>query len=455
MTTQTQKLDSNLPTAARAPAANTLVEAGAAFLRFAGLDGVAEPPSAAEASGARSLAGQTPERFEVIVIGGGQAGLSVGYHLRQRGVRFVILDASERVGDAWRKRWDSLRLFSPAWASSLDGLPFPGPRNALPTKDEMADYLEGYAAHFELPVRTQTRVESLTRGATGFVVRTDRATLEADQVIIAMASYQKARTPAFARDLRPDIVQLHSSAYKNPAQLRPGRVAIVGGGNSGAEIAKELCVTHEVVLAAPEVGEAPVRMDSWLGTRVFSRFLLRLVFHYLLTIRTPMGRKARPKMMHAATPLIRVKRADLTRAGAQLAERVTGVRDSRLLTQDGQALDVQNVIWCTGFDATQSFIKLPIFDDRGDPRHEAGVVTSEPGLYFVGLPFLYSMSSSMIHGVGRDAKRIAGMVEARCATLAQVGSGRLRSQDADRAVVARRQDPRWRSWRMDGAQESR
>jgi putative flavoprotein involved in K+ transport len=388
-------------TASGTPDASTIVEAGAAFMRFAGLDG------------ARTRTTAKQERFDVIVIGGGQAGLSVGYHLKQRGVRFVIIDASERIGDAWRKRWDSLSLFSPAWASELDGLRFPGPRHALPTKDQMADYLEGYAAHFQLPVRSSTRVESLTRNASGFVVQTSAGTLEADQVIIAMASYQQPRTPEFARELRSDIVQLHSTAYKNPGQLRPGSVAIVGAGNSGAEIARELCATHRVVLAAPNVGEVPFRMNTWFGTHVFARFLLRFMFHYVLSIRTPMGRKARPKMMHRATPLIRVMRRHLVNAGAKLAERVSGVRDGLPVTQDGQRLDVQNVIWCTGFDASRSFIKLPIFDDSGEPMHEAGVVTKEPGMYFVGLPFMYSASSAMIHGVGRDAKRIAGVVKAR------------------------------------------
>jgi putative flavoprotein involved in K+ transport len=328
-------------------------------------------------------------------------------------VRFLILDASERVGDAWRQRWDSLRLFTPAWADSLDGLRFPGPQHALPTKDQMADYLEGYAAHFELPVRSGTRVQSLTRNDRGFVLDTSTGTLEADQVIIAMASYQKPRTPAYARELREDIVQMHSSAYRNPAQLRAGSVVVVGGGNSGAEIARELAKSHQVVLAAPDVGEVPVNMESWFGRWVFSRFLMRIVFHRILTIRTPMGRKARPTMMHKATPLIRAKRKDLLRAGVELVARVLGVRDGQPCTQDDQLLDVQNVIWCTGYDASQSFIKLPIFDEHGEPGHEAGVVASEPGLYFVGLPFMFSMSSSMIHGVGRDAKRIAGLARAR------------------------------------------
>jgi len=395
-----------------APSTGTIVEAGTAFMRLAGLDGALPSSASASASGV-ATARTTPERLDVIVIGGGQAGLAVGHYLKEHDANVLILDANERVGDAWRKRWDSLRLFSPAWGSSLDGLRFPGPPNALPTKDQMADYLESYAAHFELPIRNRTRVESLTRNARGFVLKTSGGILEANKVIIAMASYQQPRMPDFARELGPDVVQMHSKDYKNPGQLQPGRVVIVGGGNSGAEIARDLCATHEVVLAARKVPEVPVPTTNWIGTRLFARILLRLVFHYLLTIRTPMGRKARPKLMHGATPLIRTKRPDLARAGARFAERVTGVHDGRLLTRDGQALEAQNVIWCTGFDASQSFIKLPIFDDQGEPMHEAGVVTNEPGLYFVGLPFMYSMSSSMIHGVSRDAKRIAGVVMAR------------------------------------------
>lgn len=392
---------------------SAVADTGVIVRRRADRDGPTGESASPSASAATRLDASSHEHFDVIVIGGGQAGLSVGYHLKKQGLRFVILDASARVGDAWRKRWDSLRLFSPAWASSLDGLPLPGPSHALPTKDEMADYLEGYARHFELPVRSGAQVESLTRGPGGFVVKTSETTLEADQVIIAMASYQEPRTPAFARELNSDILQLHSTAYKNPSQLCPGSVAIVGGGNSGAEIARELSATHEVVLAAPDVGEAPFRIDTWFGTHVFARFLLRFMFHYVLSIRTPMGRKARPQMMHKATPLIRVRKLDLVRAGVRFAERVLGVREGRPITQDGKTLDVKNVIWCTGFDSNQSFIKLPIFDDRGEPIHEAGVVTCQPGMYFVGLPFMYAVSSAMIHGVGRDAKRIASIVKSR------------------------------------------
>src|SRR5512138_245877 len=180
------------------------------------------------------------ERAQVVVVGGGQAGLSVGYHLARQGLRFVILDAGERIGDAWRRRWDSLRLFSPAKFDGLDGMPFPAPPDAFPTKDEMADYLEAYAARFQLPVRTGVRVDGLSRAGDRYVVTAGERRFEADAVVVAMSSYQRGRLPAFAGELDPDIVQLHSQDYRNPSQLRPGGVLLVGAGNSGAEIAVEL-----------------------------------------------------------------------------------------------------------------------------------------------------------------------------------------------------------------------
>jgi len=366
------------------------------------------------------------QHFDVIVIGGGQTGLSVGYHLKRRGVSFVILDAAARVGDAWRKRWDSLRLFTPAWLSSLDGLPFPAPRHHFPTKDEMAEYLEQYAAHFALPVCSSTRVERLTQKDGRFVVQAGGLELSADQVIIAMATYQTKRVPGFASELRSDIVQLHSTDYKNPGQLRPGSVAIVGCGNSGAEIARELSATHRVILAANDVGQVPFRMDSWFGRWIFQGFLMRIIFHRLLTIHTSIGRKARPKMMHKATPLIRAKLPELLKAGVRQLGRVVGVVDGLPITADGEKLAVDNVIWCTGYGAGQAWIDLPIFDEQGEPLHEAGIVTREPGLFFVGLPFMTAMSSSMIHGVGRDADRIAGLVAERAAHGRPVARAQLK-----------------------------
>jgi len=347
------------------------------------------------------------ERFDVVVIGGGQAGLSVGYYLARRGLRFVILDAHQRVGDAWRKRWDSLRLFSPARYDALVGMPFPAPDDTFPTRDEMADYLEAYAKRFKLPVRNGMRVDSLTERDGRYQISCGGHEFEADQVIVAMANFQKPRVPELASSLDPGIVQLHSTEYKNPQQLPDGPVLVAGVGNSGAEIALELAqAKRRVWLSGRSNGEAPFRMNTWFARWLGLPLLFRVLFHRLLTIRTPMGRKARPKVLGHATPLIRTRLSDLAAAGVSAVARVTGAKSGKPELDDGQLLDVASVIWCTGFHAGFSWIKLPIFDDSGAPVHEAGIVPSQPGLYFVGLNFLYAMSSSMIHGVGRDAERI-------------------------------------------------
>ncbi len=358
------------------------------------------------------------ESFDVIVIGGGQAGLSVGYYLARRGLRFVILDAHARVGDVWRKRWDSLRLFTPARFDALVGMPFPAPDDVFPTRDEMADYLEAYARRFQLPVRTSMRVESLERRDGGYLVKAGGVELFADQVVVAMASYQKPRVPELARELRPDICQLHSHDYKSSQQLGPGPVLIAGAGNSGAEIGMELSREgREVWIAGPDTGSPPFRMNSFWGRWLFGPLLLRFVFHRLLTIRTPMGRRARPRLMGKGTPLIRTRLPDLLAAGIKRVARVQGTSGGLPQLADGTTVDVRNVVWCTGYHPGFSWIKLPIFDDHGEPRHEGGIVPTEPGLYFVGLHFLYSMSSTMIHGVGRDAGRIvAALAERRSAS---------------------------------------
>lgn len=363
-------------------------------------------------------------RYDVIVIGGGQAGLSVGYHLKQKNLRFVILDAHARTGDTWRSRWDSLRLFSPNRLNGLDGYPFPGHPDAFPSKDEMADYLEGYAARFALPLRHGCRVERLFHRGGAFVLECGSERLLADQVVVAMGSFQTPRIPPFASSLRSDIKQFHASAYKNPAQLVPGAVMVVGAGNSGAEIAMDLAKTHRVTLVGPKVKEMPVKHGSWLATRLFVPFLMRVIFHRLLTLRTPVGRKARPAMLGEATPLIRTKTRDLLKAGVRRVEaHLSGVKNGLPVLEDGRVVDVDNVIWCNGFQAGQSFIELPVFDREGHLEHEGGVVRARPGLYFVGLTFLYAMSSGMVHGVGRDAARIVEAVaeRARAAKSAQEG----------------------------------
>ena len=352
------------------------------------------------------------ERINTVVIGGGQAGLSVGYHLQRRGVQFVILDASARIGDAWRNRWDSLRLFTPAKFSGLDGMRFPAPPNSFPTKDAMGDYLERYAGHFQLPVRSGVRVERLSRLGDRFCVVAGHHQFEADNVVVAMTGWQRPRVPAFASELNPRIVQLHTFEYRNPSQLQPGGIVVVGAGNSGAEIALDVVRGHETWLSGPDTGHVPFRVDGLAARLLLVRLVLRVVFHRILTVKTPIGRKVRAKMLHRGEPLVRTKPQDLAAAGVKRVPRVARIENGLPVLEDGRVLDVSNVIWCTGFHSGFSWIDLPVFDANGDAQHDAGVVTSEPGLYFVGLKFLYAASSSAIHGVGRDAARIADRISA-------------------------------------------
>ncbi len=362
------------------------------------------------------------ERVQTIVIGGGQAGLATGHHLARRGLPFAILDASARVGDAWRGRWDSLRLFTPARYAGLPGMPFPGPGSAFPTKDQVADYLEAYAARFRLPVRGGMRVESVAREGERFTVTTASGQrLEADQVVVAMANFQVPRVPAFARELDPGIRQLHSRDYRNPSQLPAGGVLVVGVGNSGGDIGLEVARTHRTWLSGKETGHIPFRIEGFVARHLGVR-LVRFLGHHLLTLGTPAGRRARPKLLRAAAPLVRVKPDDLAAAGIERVPRVVGARGGRPLLADGRALDVSSVIWCTGFEPGFSWIHLPALDPRGEPIHDRGVSTAVPGLYFVGLHFLYAMSSATLIGVGRDAKHVVRAVEANVRSARRAGA---------------------------------
>lgn len=353
------------------------------------------------------------EHVETLVIGGGQAGLSVGYHLARRRRPFVILDANQRIGDSWRQRWDSLKLFTPARWDSLDGLRFPAPPQSFPTKDAMADYLEAYAAHFNLPVRSGVRVERLYREGPKYVAVTRDRAFVADHVVVAMSNYQAPRVPAFSAELRPDIVQIHSRDYKNPTHFREGGVLIVGAGNSGAEIAMDLVPRHRVWVSGRDTGQIPFRVNSRFSQLLLLRLVFRVLFHRVLSIRTPMGRKMRHTMLHQGGPLIRTRSNDLAAAGVERVPRVVGVQNGLPVLEDGRVLDVTNIVWCSGFGPGFSWIDLPILDADGVPIHDGGIVPSQPGLYFVGLLFLYAFSSGMIHGVGRDADRIAGVIDDR------------------------------------------
>jgi putative flavoprotein involved in K+ transport len=347
------------------------------------------------------------EHVEIVVIGGGQAGLAVGYHLRRHGLPFVILDEHERVGDVWRNRWDTLRLFTPGRYDGLPGMPFPGPPSAYPTKDEVATYFETYAREFELPVRTGLKVERLSAVDGRFDAFYGGQPLSAENVVVATGAFHHPRVPAFAVGLDATIVQLHSSEYRNRSQLRPGSVLVVGAGNSGAEIAMDLASHHQIWLSGPDTGQEPTRAGS-----IPDRFITPIMWLIAtrLTVRTAPGRKLRDYFIDPprGIPLGRVRRKDIIAAGIERVERTTGVRNGYPLLRDGRSLQASNVIWCTGYRPDFRWLDLLLPTTKhGFPIHDRGIVESVPGLYFMGLLFQNSLSSALLGGVGRDAAYIA------------------------------------------------
>jgi putative flavoprotein involved in K+ transport len=356
-----------------------------------------------------------PEHFETVVVGGGQAGLATGYHLAKRERPFVILDGNDRIGDSWRSRWDSLRLISPAGLSGLPGWPFPAGEWAFPTKDEVADYLESYADRYALPVRTGVRVESVRRNGSGYLLSARDLKLEADNVVVASGRFQRPRVPDFASELDEDIVQLDSAQYRNPSQLREGGALVVGAGNSGAEIALEVSRLHQTWLSGRDVGQTPVQHGGRLD-RLFAP-VFWFVIYRVLTTKTFVGRKVRPKALDATPPLEPVRRKDLAAAGVERVPRMVGVEDGLPVLEDGRALSVRNVVWCTGFDADYGWVDLPVFDQRGEPVDERGVVEDAPGLYFVGRYFQFALASALLGGVGRDAEYVAEHIVKRSAAI--------------------------------------
>jgi putative flavoprotein involved in K+ transport len=352
------------------------------------------------------------EHHETVIVGAGQAGLSVGHHLAKRERPFVIVDANHHVGDNWRRHWDSLRLYSPACLDGLPGMPFPAPAWSFPTKDETADYLEGYATRFELPIRNGTPVQAISKNEHGYVVACGNRRLEAENVVIATGTFGRPHSPAFAAELDPGIRQLHSSEYKNPDNVQDGPVLVVGAAHSGADVAMDLARDHETALCGRDTGQIPFDIEGRAGRAIWR--VLSFLARRVLTTRTPIGRRMRPEIRSHGGPLLRYKHADLAAAGVErLTARVVGVRDGLPLLDDGRALDVANVVWCTGFKQDFSWIELPVTGADGWPQEERGVVPSAPGLYFTGLAFQFAFSSMLILGAGRDAEHVAKHIVAR------------------------------------------
>ena len=370
--------------------------------------------------------GTGSERFETVVIGAGQAGLSAGYYLKRAGRSFVILDANEEVGGSWLNRYDSLHLFTPRWAVRLPGWRFRNQDVRYPSRAQMVSFLQEYAERYDMPVRTGVRVERISRDGDRYVIATRGGRIEADDVIVATGAHRDPRVPAFSQELDPSIVQFHSAEYRNPSQLRDGGVLVVGAGNSGADISLDVVGEHPTWLSGPDRGHIPVSIDTWFAQNVVFR-LIRFFGVHVLTLRTPIGRRSKVKYASKGDMLVRVKPKQLLAAGIERVGKTVSVRNGLPVLEDGAVLDVTNVVWCTGFRHDLSWIDLPIFGEDGEPVHERGVATGQPGLYFVGLVFQYSAGSDVIPGVPRDARYVVNHLLSR---------ERAGSPSADMAAVA-------------------
>lgn len=341
--------------------------------------------------------------LDVVVIGGSQAGLAMAWHLARQGLRFAVLEAGPEIGHAWRSRWDSLTLFTPTQYDALPGMPFPGPPDTYPTKDPVAGYLQAYAAAFDLPVRLNARVTKLSRTPEGFEVRTDRQVFRAHQVAVATGPFQVPFVPPAARQLDSSVTQLHSAGYRNPQALPEGPVLVVGGGNSGYQIAEELAATRQVDLSVST--KAPMLPQRLAGKDLFWWLthlgLMRVTAESRLSRRL----RARPDF------IIGSSRRTLHKAGVSFRPRLTGADGRSVHFADGSALDVGVIIWATGYRSDYSWIHIPGAVRDGRVAHRRGV-TDVPGLYFLGLTWQYTRGSALLGFVNDDATYLAGRITA-------------------------------------------
>jgi putative flavoprotein involved in K+ transport len=340
-------------------------------------------------------------RLEVVVVGGGQAGLAIGYFLARQSRDFAILEAAREPAAAWRERWDSLKLFTPARYDALPGLPFPGDPDRYPGRDEVVAYLTDYARHFDLPVQLDSSVRAIRKNGSAYVVELDDRTYEADQVVVATGPFQVPFVPPIAERLDPALVQLHSTGYRSPETIPDGPVLVVGGGNTGFQIAEELSGSREVHLS---IGSRQTPLPQ--------RILGRDLFWYLeatgLIRKTTSSRIGR-RMEGRDTLIGSTPRAIRRRHGVKLHGRATDAAGSTVSFGDGTTLEVGAVIWATGFRVDHSWVGVPVFDDNGRLVHRRGV-TDSPGLYFLGLSWQHTRGSALLGWVKDDAEHIAHQI---------------------------------------------
>lgn len=355
-----------------------------------------------EPSAERTATAEPGSTYEVVVIGAGQAGLTIGYFLAQQGRRFVILDEADSIGAAWRTRWESLTLFTPRRYSGLPGLPFPGDPEDYPIRDEVIAYLEQYAKTFDLPIKLNSRVRRLGSEDGRFLLEVDGGTITADQVVVATGPFQMPFIPEFAGRLAPDLFQVHSIEYLKPGDVPAGTVLVVGGGNTGFQIAKELAATHNVCLA---VGSRQTPLPQ--------RFLGRDLFWWLTktgvlnkTVESRLGRKLR----HRDTLIGSSPRELRQRYRVELKPRAVDASGRVVRFEDGSEGEVDALIWATGYRSDYSWIELPVLDPDGRVRHRRGV-TDVPGLCFLGLTWQHTRGSALVGWVKDDAAFIAEQIK--------------------------------------------
>ncbi|WP_139489399.1 flavin-containing monooxygenase [Brevibacillus dissolubilis] len=342
--------------------------------------------------------------YDVLVIGAGQAGLAAGYYLsRQNGLSCVLLNSLDQAGDTWRKRYDSLVLFTPRSMNGLPGLPFPGDPDGVPDKNEVADYLDTYARHFSLPIHANTTVQRLAKTETGFIAYTTAGEYHAKKVVIATGPFSTPAIPAWAGQIDEAVTQLHTSEYLNPRQLQPGPVLVVGAGNSGAQIAIEVAQTHPVILSA---GQPRRYLPQYLWGRNIFWYLQKIGF-LSVTIEHRIGKwlsRQPDPIFGYGEELRRLSQSgDVVEKGRAVSTSADGKRVS---FADGTNEEVANIIWATGFRRDYAWVDLPgLLGEDGRLLHHRGVSAVE-GLYFVGLPWQYRRGSALLGGVGRDAEYV-------------------------------------------------
>ena len=404
------------------------------------------------------------ERIETIIVGGGQAGLSISYYLSKLGRDHLILEREDRVAEIWRNRWDSFTLITPNWMTRLPGAEYQGDDpNGFMVRDDLVTYFEEYLERFELPIRYGVNVTSIEPLEAGYLVRTDQEEFEAANVVMAVGLHQEARIPAFSEKFPTGIDQIHSSQYRNPEDLSSGDVLVVGSAQSGCQIAEELYQSgRKVFLSVGKAGRLPRRyrgkdITKWMSEIGFGdRTVDKLpspkdkfagsahgtgkdgghtinLHQFVKDGVVLLGRiesVAGDRIIMASDLKDNLEKADkfetfivneidkfieengLDAPVEHLIELRDGYHSEEILELDLMSADIRNVVWATGFKFDFGQVKLPVFDEDGYPIQKRGV-SEIPGLYFIGLPFLHTSKSGLLAGVGDDAAHVVEQIAAR------------------------------------------